>query len=206
MKKIWWLASFALALTAQADSGNIRDPQGLLAQLDGYLGNPTFAQSFAAGDVAEFRRLARNCQIDCGDDGCGSACETIDEPMTLQVASLDATSVLLSLDDGSTRSLTADRFGEIKGDLVREEAERFFAETALPGYLEASELLDKQVKLPSGETLSGKELVFVYHVMPQDHQFKVRYTVSRTYPGVGQIIQMAAMGQWYYRITGMKRK
>jgi hypothetical protein len=197
------LATVALARPAAAIE--VVDPNHLLDQLDQYLGTRSFGDAYRMGDRADYTRLARDCQLSCGADGCGMACTGVTEPMSLEVSQLGADAVTLSHEDGATESLTLADFSAQHGNCVRRDIADLDQRLGVPGYLEASTLADRAYALPSGESLAGKEIVFLYRITGRTDTFKVRYTVVNTVPALGQIAQMAVFGQWWYKLSKVAR-
>lgn len=207
MKKYAWVLLALLSVTP-AFAYEVTDPNHLLDQLDTYLAGSNFTSAYQVGDVADYTRLAKDCSVQCSPPqngvitGCGAMCTNVNEPMYRKVTAAASNQATLELDDGTTESWTLDQYNQLHGNSVRYIANQL--NFGIDATLQASELNDKPYTLPSGAVIQAKEIVFLMQI-PNQSPYKVRFSVSKDVPFAGQILQMAAFGQWMYKLQNYSR-
>lgn len=189
----------------------VQDPSNLLGQLDDYLNAGSFADAFNSGDLGDYTRLFKDPLMACSPSspgvlgGCIEWGTSTNEDMTRTVTAVSATQATITLDDGTTQVWTPDQYASLHGNAVRYDLP--LLNFNFDGYLEASTLGDRSYTTPAGQTIAGKEIVFLFHPQGfEDQTFMVRYTVAPGLPIAGQILQMAAFGQWFYQLKSINRQ
>lgn len=119
--RLFAVIAFSSFFAATSFAGEVRDPHGILDQLDSQLAKRSFDDAFKVGDRALVRIFSARCAYQCEEFGCMSGCETINRDFEKTVTETGSDSAVCTFADGTTEEYSPIEFATYNGNWLRKE-------------------------------------------------------------------------------------